>query len=84
MSEWTLQRTVPLTLVFGLITQAAAIVWTVSVMMSDIASNTDDIAEVQGRLKLLETTIQGQAVSLATIDANIGHIREAVERMASN
>ena len=83
-NPWSLQRTIPLTFLLALALQGAAIVWSASMMSSDIKKNTQDIAEVQGRLKLLETTIQGQAVSLATIDANIGHIREAVERMASN
>ena len=41
--NWHLSRSVPITLIFGLIAQAAAIVWTVSMMMSDIERNGEEI-----------------------------------------
>ena len=42
---WHLSKSVPLGLIIGLITQGAAIVWTVSMMMADIESNRKDITE---------------------------------------
>ena len=47
---WHVSKSVPATLLFGLLTQAAAIVWTVSMMLSDIESNRDDIIEMHMRL----------------------------------
>jgi hypothetical protein len=63
-------------------TQAAAIVWTVSMMMSDIESNARDINSITSRMSRVESMVQSQAVSMATISTNIEHIRKAVESMA--
>ena len=80
---WHVSKSVPATLLFGLLTQAAAIVWTVSMMLSDIESNQADIIEMQMRLGALEEIVQGQAVALARIDENLKAIRNVVELWAS-
>ena len=80
--NWHLSKSVPLGLIIGLITQGAAIVWTVSMMMADIESNRNDIRENQIRVSRLETSVQNQAVSMARIDENIKAIRSAVEKMS--
>jgi len=84
MSEdsWHLSKSVPITLIFGLLVQGAAIVWTVSMMMSDIETNRDDIMSLQQRMARIETSVHEQAVSLARIDENIKAIRSSVEKMA--
>jgi type VI protein secretion system component VasK len=79
---WHLSRSVPATLVLGLIAQAAAIVWTVSMMMSNIEGNATDIGNITNRMQRVENMVQAQAVSMARIDTNIEHIRTAVEKMA--
>ena len=86
MSEptgWHLSRSVPLQLIFGLLIQAGAIVWTVSMMLSDIGRNMQHIMVLQITVSELEAVVQSQQVSLARIDENIKAIRDAVERMAS-
>ena len=80
--SWHLSKSVPLTLIVGLITQGAAIVWTVSMMMGDIETNTKDINMFNQRIKEIEDMVQTQAISMARIDTNIMHIRGAVEKMA--
>jgi methyl-accepting chemotaxis protein len=80
---WHLSRSVPATLLLGLATQAAAIVWTVSMMMSDIDRNSQDIAEFNNRMQKVEASVQTLAISMARIDANIEHIRTSVSKMAS-
>ena len=80
---WHITRSVPATLLLGLITQAGAIVWTVSMMMSDIQDNQTDIVEFGQRISKVEQLVQSQAVSMARIDVNIEHIRTSVEKMAS-
>jgi len=79
---WHITRSVPATLLLGLITQAGAIVWTVSMMMSDIQDNQTDIVEFGQRISKVEQLVQSQAVSMARIDVNIEHIRTSVEKMA--
>ena len=80
--SWDMTNSLPIGLIFGLITQGAAIVWTVSMMMADIESNRKDITETQIRVGRLETSVQNQAVSMARIDENIKAIRTAVEKMS--
>ena len=80
-TEWHLSRSVPLQLIFGLLIQAGAIVWTVSMMMSDIERNMQDIMVLEITVSELEAVVQSQQVSLARIDENIKAIRNAVERM---
>ena len=86
MSEdsWHLSKSVPITLIFGLLVQGAAIVWTVSMMMSDIEDNREDIVAIEQRMGRLEDSVQSQAVALARIDENIKAIRSSVEKMANN
>ena len=79
---WHISKSVPATLLLGLITQAAAIVWTVSMMMADIQQNTEKLIAFSERVSKVENMVQSQAVSMARIDTNIQHIRGAVEKMA--
>jgi len=65
-------------------TQAAAIVWTVSMMMADIQQNTEKLMNFSERVNKVESMVQSQAVSMARIDTNIEHIRGAVEKMAAD
>ena len=85
MSEdsWHLSKSVPITLIFGLLVQGAAIVWTVSMMMSDIDNNREEIIVLEKRIGRIEVSVQNQAVSLARIDENIKAIRSSVEKMAN-
>jgi archaellum component FlaC len=81
--SWHLSKSVPITLIFGLLVQGAAIVWTVSMMMSDIEDNREDIVAIEQRMGRLEDSVQSQAVALARIDENIKAIRSSVEKMAN-
>ena len=86
MSEdsWHLSKSVPITLIFGLLVQGAAIVWTVSMMMSDIENNREEIIILEKRIGRIEVSVQNQAISLARIDENIKAIRSSVEKMAND
>ena len=79
---WHISKSVPATLMLGLVTQAAAIVWTVSMMMSDIDRNTENLNAFSERVTRVETMVQSQAISMARIDENIKAIRKSVEQMA--
>ena len=81
---WHISKSVPATLLLGLMTQAAAIVWTVSMMMADIQQNTEKLIAFSERVNKVEGMVQSQAVSMARIDTNISHIRGAVEKMAAD
>ena len=79
---WHISKSVPATLLLGLMTQAAAIVWTVSMMMADIQQNTEKLIGFSERVNKVEGMVQNQAVSMARIDENIKAIRNSVEQMA--
>lgn len=81
--NWHLSKSVPLTLIFGLVVQGAAIVWTVSMMMSDIDRNAAAITNLDFRINKIEGLVQSQAVAMARIDENIKAIRKSVELMAN-
>ena len=81
--SWHLSKSVPITLIFGLLVQGAAIVWTVSMMMSDIENNREEIIVLEKRIGRIEVSVQNQAISLARIDENIKAIRSSVEKMAN-
>ena len=81
---WHISKSVPATLLLGLITQAAAIIWTVSMMQAEIQSNSDNLNAFSERVSKVEGMVQSQAVSMARIDENIQHIRGAVEKMAAD
>lgn len=82
--SWHLSKSVPITLIFGLITQGAAIVWTVSMMMGDIEANRMNIGKLDVRIEKVEDMVHEQALALARIDENIKAIRQAVEKMSAN
>jgi|TARA_B110000238_G_scaffold153499_1_gene165827 Tfp pilus assembly protein PilO len=78
---WHLNKSVPLTLVFTIAVQTVALVWFISQLNSTVDSNTRDIIRVQTEVKVMERTVQTQAVSMARIDENIKAIRDAVDKM---
>ena len=85
MSEdsWHLSKSVPITLIIGLITQGAAIVWVVSMMYGDIERNTNKLSDLGKRLDKLEDIVFTQAIAMARIDENIKAIRDDVHKMAT-
>ena len=82
--DWHLSKSVPVTLVFAILLQTVALVWFISQLNSNVGSNTKDIIRVQTEVKVMERTVQAQAISMARIDENIKAIRDAVEIMAGN
>lgn len=80
--DQSIKTSVPLTVLVGLGVQAVAIIWSASMMYSNIQANANEIAKIASRTLVLETAVQGQAVSLGRIDENIKAIRSSVEKMA--
>ncbi len=78
----TIKTSIPLTVLVGLGVQAVAIIWSASMMYSDIQANANEIAKISVRTLALEKSVQGQAVSLARIDENINAIRKSLENIA--
>ena len=82
--NWHLSKSVPLTLIFGLFVQGAAIIWSVSGMVSDIKYNKATIAEVRTENARLANNIHENDVMIARIDANVEAIKEALNVVTTN
>jgi peptidoglycan hydrolase CwlO-like protein len=82
MENWHLNKSVPLSLlVLVLITFYTATKSVTAVELKTL-ENEQDVAKNDARISALESSVQGQQVSLARIDENIRHIRETLERLA--
>jgi hypothetical protein len=77
---WHLSKSVPITFVFAIACQTAAIIWFAASLRADIDSNAEDLIRLDSRTSSLETVVQSQAITLARIDENIKGIREHLEK----
>jgi len=77
--NWTV-----LTIVGALLAQGAAIVWSVSGMVSDIKYNKSTIAEVRTDNVRLANNVHENDVMIARIDANVTAIKEALNVVATS
>ena len=80
--NWNLSKSVPITFLFGLIVQAIAIVYVVSMTIANVEKNREDLTRLEIRVSTIEDNIHALAVSMARMDENIKAIRSAVEMMA--
>ena len=80
--NWHLSKSVPITFLFGLIVQAIAIVYVVSMTIANDEKNREDLTRLEIRVSTIEDNIHALAVSMARMDENIKAIRSAVEMMA--
>lgn len=80
--SWHLSKSVPVTFLFGLIVQAIAIVYVVSMTIANVEKNREDLTRLEIRVSTIEDNIHALAVSMARMDENIKAIRSAVEMMA--
>lgn len=79
MSDWHLDKRVPITLIVSLIGQTAAIAWFMAGLSGGVEANGKDLIRHETRIGALEEAVQSQAVSLARIDENIKAIRGLLE-----
>ena len=77
--NWTV-----VTIVGALLAQGAAIVWSVSGMVSDIKYNKSTIAEVRMDSARVADKVHENDVMIARIDANVTAIKEALNVVATN
>jgi Tfp pilus assembly protein PilO len=79
---WHLSKSVPITLIFALIVQAAVIVWTVSQMQAEITSSQKDIGALEEKVVKLEQNSNIQAVQLGRIEENLKTMKEMLAQIA--
>jgi hypothetical protein len=79
--EWHLSKSVPLTIIFGVIVQTITLVWFFAVLRSDVDVNRANILRLDARTEQLETAVHTQSLAIARMDENIAFIRASIERM---
>ena len=80
--SWHLSKSVPITFIAAIVLQTVALVGYVSTLDAAVKSNSRDLLRQETRIRMVEQTVQMQAVSLGRIDENIKAIRNMVEKLA--
>ena len=78
--SWHLSKSVPLSIIVGVIAQTVTLVWFIAGLNASIDQNSRDLVRHETRIEALEASAQSQAVSLARMDENILAIRQMLER----
>jgi hypothetical protein len=78
--SWHLSKSVPLSIIVGVIAQTVTLVWFIAGLNASIDQNSRDLVRHETRIEALEASAQSQAVSLARMDENIMAIRQMLER----
>lgn len=78
--QWHLSKSVPLSIIFAVITQTVTLVWFIAGLDATVDQNARELARHEARIEVLELSVQSQSVAIARMDANIQAIREIVER----
>jgi hypothetical protein len=78
--SWHLSKSVPLSIIVGVIAQTVTLVWFIAGLDASIDQNSRDLVRHETRIEALEASAQSQAVSLARMDENIMAIRQMLER----
>jgi hypothetical protein len=73
--SWHLSKSVPLSIIVGVIAQTVTLVWFIAGLNASIDQNSRDLVRHETRIEALEASAQSQAVSLARMDENIQAIR---------
>ena len=77
--NWTL-----VTIAGALLAQGAAVVWSVSSMVSDIQYNRAEIVDVENSTARLADDVHENDVMIARIDANVEAIKDALNVVTTN
>jgi len=81
---WHLSKSVPLSIIFAVITQTITLVWFIAGLNASIDSNARDLVRHETRIEALEISVQSQAIAVARMDENIQAIRQMLEQIARN
>jgi len=77
---WHLSKSVPLSIIFAVIVQTGTLIWFIAGLDASVSQNARDLTRHEGRLEMLEASVQAQALSIARMDTNIQYIRDILER----
>lgn len=79
--SWHLSRSVPISIIIGLVVQAGGVVWMFSQMSSDIESNSKRIERLDVQVEEISDTAQAQAVQLGRIETRLDALMDQSDRI---
>ena len=77
-AAWHLDKRVPLAIIFTMVGQVVAVVWAVSRLYSDVSMALDTDIRQDARLMVVEAASHAQAVSGATVNAQLANVIDSV------
>lgn len=78
---WHLSKSVPISLLVGLLLQLAGFAWYAGQVTERVNTNSSDIIEMRSREDQLESRSNAQAVQLGRIEENIRATRDTLSRI---
>jgi len=78
---WHLSRSVPISLLVGLLLQLAGFAWYAGQVTEKVNNNSNNIVEMRAREDQLEQRSNAQAVQLGRIEENIRATRNTLDRI---
>jgi len=82
-SQWHLSKSIPVSIILGLILQFAGAVWMFSQMDAAIQNNAERITRVETRTDVIESRAQEQAVQLGRIETQIMALVDRIDRVVT-
>lgn len=77
--NWHMSKSIPISLILGLIMQAGIFVWYVSTMSSDIQYNSTSINLLEKSVDTLEGKVYSTDVKLGRIEENLKYITRTLD-----
>ena len=81
VESWHLNKSVPVTLIIGLVVQAGGVVWMFSQMSADIDNNSARLTKVETQVEEIQDTAQAQAVQLGRIETRLDALMDQSDRI---
>jgi len=79
--SWHLSKSVPITLIVGLVVQVIGVVWMFSQMSSDVENNSKRLDHVEVKVNEITDRAQQQAIQLSRIEAQIDALMDKTDRI---
>ncbi len=84
IGAWHLDKRVPLALIFAIVVQTATAVWFIGSLEHRVNSAIADNLRQDSRIGTMESTTNAQAVSTATLTAQLTALRESMAELKSS
>ena len=82
-THWTLDRRVPVAIIFAILLQSAGAIWWAASIQNRVSNNEGNIARLTDNGEAMRVAVHEQAVQLGRIEEQISGLRSDIQRMLS-